>query len=259
MNPVRRLTLLLLTLLVALALAQPALAGDDDGDDGRSGDNSAVAVNKRDGASLFKLAFSIRRVAGDIVDNENLAYAYSECERCKTTAIAIQIVLVTGNPSTVTPKNVAVAVNYQCTLCETFATAYQFVVSTGGPVKFTRDGYRELWQIRRELRALRREDLSPAELDARVDALMDRVRVVLDTELVPIRDDDDDDDEGDDDEGDDDQGDDEGDDDERETVTEESPTATETDGETDTGATTETTPTESTATETGTTGTTTSG
>jgi putative peptide zinc metalloprotease protein len=176
----RRLTLLLLAFLLAagLALVQagPATAG---------GDNAAIAINTKDGSSLFRLAFSIRKVAGDVVDNQNAAVAYSKCQRCKTTAIAIQIVLVTGTPSTVTPTNVAVAVNENCTLCETFASAYQFALSTGGPVRFTPEGRQELAAIRKALRDLRNEDLSPAELQTSVKALMGRLRTVLATQLVP--------------------------------------------------------------------------
>jgi putative peptide zinc metalloprotease protein len=174
----------LLVILAALALmgAWPAAARADDGD---GGDNAAVAINTKDGSSIFRLAFKIRRVAGDIVDNTNAAVAFNQCERCESTAIAIQIVLVTGSASVVTPENVAVAINQQCTLCVAFASAYQFVVSTGGPVRFTAEGLQELAAIRRELRALRDADVSPFELQQRIDALMDRLRTVLRTQLVP--------------------------------------------------------------------------
>jgi putative peptide zinc metalloprotease protein len=201
MNAARRLFLLLITLLasVAFALAQAgaARADDDDAPDERPQDNAAIAINTEDGSSLFRLAFEIRRVAGDIVDHQNVALAWSQCQSCRTTAIAIQIVLVEGSPSVVTPVNVAVAVNTNCNLCQTFATAYQFVVGTNGPVEFTKEGKRELARIYKELRKLRKEDLTPAELDARVKALMERVKRVLAEELVPARDrgDDDDDDE----------------------------------------------------------------
>jgi putative peptide zinc metalloprotease protein len=170
--------LLALALGAALAGAKPeaALAG---------GDNSAIAINTRDGSSLFRLAFKIRRVAGEIVDNSNSAVSFSQCERCRTTAIAIQIVLVTGSPTTVTPANVAIAVNHQCTLCATFASAYQFVLGTGGHVRFSAEGNRELAAIKRELRALRGEEQEPAELQLRVSGLMNRLRAVLSTQLVP--------------------------------------------------------------------------
>jgi putative peptide zinc metalloprotease protein len=197
--PIRRLTLFLLALVLALAagFARPDVAQADD-DDGASGDNAAIAINTKDGASVFKFAFSIRNVAGEVVDETNAAVAYSSCEQCETTAIAIQIVLVTGSPSVVTPQNLAIAVNENCTLCETFAGAYQIVLGTGGPVRFTGEGRRRIAEITRSIRRLRREDLSPAELKARLDTLVADLKEVLQTELVPVGRDDDDDDEGDD-------------------------------------------------------------
>jgi putative peptide zinc metalloprotease protein len=192
----RRLTLLLFAFVLAFAtgLARPELARGDDGDDGgRSGDNAAIAINTKSGSSLFKFAFSIREVAGDVVDQTNTAVAYASCEECQTTAIAIQVVLVTGDPSVVTPQNLAVAVNENCTLCETFAGAYQIVLGTGGPVRFTDEGRRRISEIRREIRRLRKEDLSPPELKAQLDTLVGELREVLRTELRPRGDDDDDD------------------------------------------------------------------
>jgi putative peptide zinc metalloprotease protein len=185
----RRLTLLLLAFVLALAtgLARPDGARADDGDDGgRSGDNAAIAINTKSGSSLFKFAFSIRQVAGDVVDQTNAAVAYSSCEECQTTAIAIQIVLVTGSPSVVTPTNLAIAINENCTLCETFAGAYQIVLGTGGPVRFTDEGRRRIVEITREIRRLRDADLSPFELKSRLDVLVGQLKSVLATELVPI-------------------------------------------------------------------------
>jgi hypothetical protein len=182
----RRLTLLLLAVVLAFAtaIARPDVARADDG--GRSGDNAAIAINTKSGSSLFRFAFSIRKVAGEVVDQTNAAVAYSSCEECQTTAIAIQIVLVTGSPSVVTPTNLAVAINENCTLCETFAGAYQFVLGTGGPVRFTDEGRRRIARLKSEFRRLRDADLSPVELKARLDGLVAELKGVLETELVPI-------------------------------------------------------------------------
>jgi putative peptide zinc metalloprotease protein len=178
----KRLSLLLVAL--AFALGAPGHARADEGVP--SGDNAAVAVNTKDGSSLFKLAFSLRRVAGDVVDNENAAVAYSSCESCRTTAIAIQIVLVVGSPSTVTPKNFAVAINDGCTLCQTFAAAFQFVIGVDDPsVGFTKEGMRELHRILREFKALKKDDYTLEEFHARTQALSERLRVLLETQLVP--------------------------------------------------------------------------
>lgn len=242
----------LLVLLVLLTAAGPAAgtAWADDGGNGNGDDNAAVAINLKDGASVFKFAFELRQTMNDVVDNANAAVAYSQCEDCRTVALAVQIVLVASDPSVVTPENVAVAVNYECTSCETFAAAYQFVIGTDGPVTFTAAGRRELNRIRKELRFLIREDLPFDELKARIDELMDRLRWVLDNELVPAKGDDDDEPEELDDSG-------------ADGAAEEDGTTTEPTVSTDTGTTeTDTTPTDTTetgTTETGTTGTTTTG
>jgi putative peptide zinc metalloprotease protein len=177
---VRRLAALLLAVaaLTAPALAHPgtAFAGDD---------NAAVAINTKSDSSIFKLAFAIRQVAGDVVDNTNAAVAYSSCERCQTVAIAIQIVLVTGNPSTVTPTNFAFALNENCLLCMSFAGAYQIVLGTDGPVRLTGEGRKEIGEILKQIRALKKQSLPPPELRARLDDLFAQLKGVLATELVP--------------------------------------------------------------------------
>ena len=73
--------LLALALLPALLVlpAAPAAAAGGTGDD-----NTAVAVNTEDGASVFRLAFSIRRVANGVIDETNSAYALASCTDCQT-------------------------------------------------------------------------------------------------------------------------------------------------------------------------------
>src|SRR5581483_2930438 len=138
----RRLALLAAAALTAATTTWTVHAQTTDPGDGGGGggNNNAVAINTRNGSSVFDIAFSVVRATGDTVANQNIALAYASCTSCKTVAIAFQVVLITGDPSTVTPVNEAVAVNYQCTLCSTMAEAVQFVVSTPGPVTFTAEG-----------------------------------------------------------------------------------------------------------------------
>ncbi len=178
MTSLRRLALIFAAAFAAFTFAAgvPAAA---------NADNSAIAINTTDGASIFKFAFAIKRIAGPVVDETNTAVAYSSCTSCSTTAIAIEIVLVEGSPSTFTPVNQAVAVNYLCNLCNTFAAAYQFVVQSSGPVHFTDEGMRELRAIRRAIRRLEHEHLTPFELADRLKPLIERLQKVLATQLVP--------------------------------------------------------------------------
>jgi putative peptide zinc metalloprotease protein len=171
-------------LALVLALAATAAGAIAPAPARAAGDTSAVAENTTDGSTLFRLAFDIRKVTGDVVDQTNAAVAYSSCTQCRTIAISIQILLVEGPATRFTPTNAAVAVNDQCDLCDSMALAYQFAVGGGDvQLRFTPKGKREIAAINRELRTLPVEQLSDAEIAARVDALMDRLAGVLQTEL----------------------------------------------------------------------------
>ena len=187
MNGPRRLPAVLVLVLSALsALALSAApAGADDAPGG--GDNAAVAVNTDDGASLFRLAFSVRIVANGVVDETNSAYALASCTDCQTVALAFQVVLVTNNANVVVPENTAVAYNDQCVECVTYASATQIVLGFDGPVRFTSDGRRRLAALYKSLRDL--EDgvgqLSLVELNAAVGAAKAELVAILQEELVP--------------------------------------------------------------------------
>ena len=172
---------LLVTLLIALVGAwhsPTAFASDD---------TAAVAVNTKDGSSVFRLAFSIKKVAGDVVDNANAAVSFASCESCRTIAISIQVVLVTGDPEVVTPQNIAIAINENCTSCETLASAYQWVLGTDEEmVRFSPEGRHAINEIRKQLRELGTSDLPIDQIQARVAALMVRLGEVLRTELEPV-------------------------------------------------------------------------
>jgi putative peptide zinc metalloprotease protein len=174
----RRLTTALVLAVVAIAgwAAPTAIAQD----------NAAVAVNTKDDSSLFKLAFSLKQVSGDVVDQTNAAVAYANCKNCQTVAIAIQVLIVMAeSPSVVVPENLAIAINDGCVSCVTMALAYQFVIGRGLPLTLTPEGRREVARIRRALRALRKAGLTPLDLAGRVEQLVGELRKVLATQLVP--------------------------------------------------------------------------
>jgi putative peptide zinc metalloprotease protein len=177
-----RLATLCAVALAALGLtfAVPGAARAD------GGDNTAIAINTKDGSTVFKLAFKIARASGDVVDNSNAAVAFASCTDCQTVAIAIEVVLILDNPNVITPTNLALAYNYECTDCETLASAFQYVLSTGGPVHFTAEGNREIAQIRYELEQLRKCDTcSIEEIEAKAEELFARLEEVIKTQLVP--------------------------------------------------------------------------
>jgi putative peptide zinc metalloprotease protein len=171
----RTIARLLLATLQAVAAgpAAPALA--------QSQDNTAVATNTKDGKSVFKLAFSVKKVTGD-VDATNTAVAYSSCTDCRTVAVAIQIVLV-SEVDAATPENVAVAINYDCTECETLARAFQFVYGDGEELEFTKEGKARLHDLKKRVQDLKqRDDLTLAQLAQELAVIAAEVAEVVDEE-----------------------------------------------------------------------------
>ncbi len=181
LTPRRRLLAALVALVLLAGGAAGAVAGDALGQD-----TSAVAVNTTDNSSVFRLAFSVKRVASDTVTNQNAAVAYASCTSCQTVAISIQILLITGQPSVFAPENVAIAINQNCTLCDTMAAAYQFAVGIGTKLKFTPDGRKALNDIRKQLKDLKNSGLTGPAIAARVDGLMKQLSQVLSTQLIGV-------------------------------------------------------------------------
>jgi putative peptide zinc metalloprotease protein len=172
---------------LGIALAMTAvLAPGHAGAESTGNDNTAIAVNTKDGSSLFKLSFRISRVMGDTVDSGNAAVAYASCTDCQTTAVAIQFVLLMGDTTTATPENLALAINENCSLCDTLASAYQFILDGDGPVHLTPEGMKRLQEIRKQLKDLKDSGLSGPELQERIDALATEAYEVISTSLVEV-------------------------------------------------------------------------
>jgi putative peptide zinc metalloprotease protein len=140
------LVALVVVLAALLTVAKPATA--------RAQDSAAVAVNTRDGTSIFRLAFKIIRVNQQVVDNSNFAFAFASCSECEAIALSFMTVLIFSDPDEVLTQNQAWAINWECTECLAFAWAVQSVMTTGGPVHFTADGNRRLAELRKELRRI---------------------------------------------------------------------------------------------------------
>ena len=175
-SAVRRLSL---APLLAIACALPtgsAQAAD--------GENIARAVIEQDGGSASDFAWDISRQRGGVVDQHNAAHAAARCIGCRATAIAFQIVLVSGAPSRVAPINEAVALNHQCTACTVAAEARQFVRVVDAPVRLTRRGRATLADVRRDLRSLATHDLPLDQLHQAIETQESRVKAVLANHLV---------------------------------------------------------------------------
>jgi putative peptide zinc metalloprotease protein len=181
MNLRRMIAIPLLVLGFLWSVPVPASASDD---------NVALAINTKDDTYRWKRAFRVTRISDTTVDSANLAWAQSSCERCRTAAVAVQIVLITGDADTVAPANLAVAINQECDTCATYAGAWQFVVTTGQPVHFTEAGSAKIEQIKEDLKVLLAgATFGPTfeEIDAfnqQVDDLVSQLDAVLETEIV---------------------------------------------------------------------------
>jgi putative peptide zinc metalloprotease protein len=141
-------------LLVALVAVLAALLTVAKPATGHAQDSAAVAVNTRDGTSIFRLAFKVLRVNQQVVDNSNFAFAFASCSECEAIALSFMAVLIFSDPDEVLTQNQAWAINWECTECLAFAWAVQSVMTTGGPVHFTADGNRRLAELRQELRRM---------------------------------------------------------------------------------------------------------
>jgi hypothetical protein len=152
--------------------------------DAGGGDNVVLALNSADESHLPRSGVAVTRASGDVVDNENLAYAKSSCHGCRTGAVAVQAVLIMSDASVITPKNAAVAVNEGCSSCETMAAAYQYVLTTGEPVHLTAAGEQEVATLRRQIADVAASGLPFLELEAKLDQLFERFKGVIDDEVV---------------------------------------------------------------------------
>jgi putative peptide zinc metalloprotease protein len=94
------------------------------------GDNRALAVGDKDGASVYDVAYAVVTVTdGADVTSRNEAWALASCTGCTTVAVAFQVVLVVGQADVVAPVNAAVAANSGCVACMTTAMAVQLVTT----------------------------------------------------------------------------------------------------------------------------------
>lgn len=153
---------------------------------GANGDNVAVAVNTHDGKTVVALAIKITQTASSDVDPVNAAVAVASCSDCQTVAIALEGVLVVGNPDNFSPTNIALAINSECSNCQTLAAAYQKVVQNDTRVRISGQGRHEIAAIRTDLLSLRHADLDIATIWQRVNDAAARFKAVLDTQVYPI-------------------------------------------------------------------------
>jgi hypothetical protein len=179
---VRRVTAVLIFSLVLLGFAAlPAVAGGPD----NNVFSEATAAADGTPAVVEQSSLQVWPTGADEVTSQNVAQAYShDCTGCRAVAVALQAVIVTGNPTKVAPVNFSVAVNERCSRCASYAFAYQYVVSTSNADDVNRSARRTIWQLRQEAAGLARSGLPFPELDARLQDLAKRLKWAVDAELA---------------------------------------------------------------------------
>lgn len=156
------------------------------GSGGNGDDNVAVAINDKDGKTVYSVRLKVVLTGKDTVDAANAAVAAASCSDCTTVALALEGVVVWGEPETVVPVNLALAMNTECDNCQTLAAAYQYVTSADGRVRITGEGRRTIAMLRKQLSGLRTSGLSVVEVKAEADRIAAEFYRVLQEEVVPI-------------------------------------------------------------------------
>jgi hypothetical protein len=173
--------------ILAIFVGARAVTGTDgSGSDpnSASGKNEVVEIVQQDGRSASKTGFSMKRTSQDTVDNVNAAAATSAgCSDCQSIAVAVQIVLITGNPSTVAPKNYAIALNTNCLRCGAMGLAYQDVITTGGPVYFTADANTQLSSLEQQIKDAADSGGSFFDVRAEIDGLVHQMWSIVASDM----------------------------------------------------------------------------
>lgn len=176
-------------LVLALLALAAAPAAADTIPQGGGANNVVIVQSTADQAWQERSHVEVATVGGNTVASANLADAEAtDCTGCRASAVAVQVLFVTGQPSVFTPANAAVAVNSGCTGCGTFAYAWQDVLQTSGPVFLSATGRLELQQLRQQI-ADTVASIDPTslaadqELRSELDALTAQLQTVVSDEV----------------------------------------------------------------------------
>lgn len=175
MNRIRSVVMVAAVLLLAAPSAASA-----------GGANHVVQVSAGAGnPTVIRADVQWAPYGGPSATSANIASATStNCTGCRAVAVAFQAVVLTGDPTTVSPGNAAVAVNGACTGCDTFAFAYQDIVMTSAPASLSPAGVAALRSIEQRADAVARSGEPDAEMEADLKALAVEFRAAFEGNLV---------------------------------------------------------------------------
>jgi putative peptide zinc metalloprotease protein len=148
-----------------------------------AGDNQALAVNTKDGSTVYDVGFALVWVTDGTALNRNEVYALASCRGCRTVAVGFQVVLIVGQANVVVPQNISVAVNYSCVECITYALAQQLVLTI--PHALSADAMAELTALWERIQAFAAniENVPLAQIQAELQKYQAAILAIIRTDL----------------------------------------------------------------------------
>ena len=178
----RRIGVTAAVLVATLALGLPAAA---DTSPAGGANNVVIATTIASAMLSQRSGLQVGIDAAPTAASGNLALARAtDCTGCRSVAVALQAVLITGSANVITPTNAATAVNSGCTGCTSYAYAFQYVVQTNGPVHLTPAGVTEVAALRSQAADVASSGESPDQLTTDLNALAAQLEAVIDSQVV---------------------------------------------------------------------------
>jgi hypothetical protein len=156
---------------------------------GGGANNIVIAPTFADGSTFVRSHTQLSQSGGNTVASANIATALATaCTGCHATAVAVQVVLVTGRPQYFLPQNFAVAVNSGCIACGSFAYAWQYTPSVDRPVSLSASSLQEVQDLKAEIAATAGSIVPDSladdiEIQERLDALTSQLKSVVDAAI----------------------------------------------------------------------------
>jgi putative peptide zinc metalloprotease protein len=173
---------LLLAVVASLAVLIGTASTADAKPKSRAVVNQAVAVDTKTGRTTNRVAWMFRDNVGGALPS-NYAKAQTWCNDCHSTAIAVQIVLMSNVVGPTAAWNHSVAANGQCARCSTAAAAFQFSVISGRRVSLSAAGAAQLASLHSAMDEISSSGAPAAEVNAAAAGVAVQILGVLQREV----------------------------------------------------------------------------
>ena len=175
-----RTALLLIALASAVGAAAPVEAQPGTG----GGSNNVVIVqNQEDGTLRSRASAQIGHAGGEVIANTNLAQAEASCTDCQVVAVAVQVVIASGEGSVFEPGNAAIAVNSGCSGCRAFAYARQEFLWVDRPVPLRGEAQAQIHALEAEMQDVAASGISDEEMEVALNDLSEQLIAVVQDQI----------------------------------------------------------------------------